>query len=73
MKCIKHKSVCLLFWFLLNILYLEVILYINRYITQLPLFIAILIFIGEILIEVAWFAVSIVISGAYEMFMINYN
>lgn len=59
----------LLFWFLLEILYLEVILYINPYITQLPLFIAILIFIGEILIEVAWFTVSIVISGAYNMFM----
>lgn len=56
-----------LFWFLLEILYLEVILYINPYITQLPLFIAILIFIGEILIEVAWFTVSI--SGAYNMFM----
>ena len=62
----KYK---LLFWFLLEILYLEAILYINPYITKLPLFIAILIFIGEILIEVAWFTVSIVISGVYNMFI----
>jgi hypothetical protein len=57
----------LLFWFLLDILYLEVIIYINPYIN--PPFIAIPILIGEILIEVAWFTVSIVISGAYNMFM----
>jgi hypothetical protein len=73
MKCTRHKSVCLLSWFLLGMLYLEVIIYINPYINPLPLFIAILILIGEILIGVAWFAVGIVISGVYEMFMINYH
>ena len=59
----------LLFWFLLDILYLEVIIYINPYIN--PPFIAIPILIGEILIEVAWFAVGIVISGAYNRFMVS--
>ena len=71
MEYTRHKLLSLLFWFLLDILYLEVIIYINPYIN--PPFIAIPILIGEILIEVAWFAVGIVISGAYDMFMVSYN
>ena len=67
----KYKLLSLLFWFLLDILYLEVIIYINPYINS-PL-IAIPILIGEILIEVAWFAVGIVISGAYNRFMVSYG
>jgi hypothetical protein len=71
MEYTRHKLLFLLFWFLLNILYLEVTIYINPYIN--PSFIAIPILIGEIIIEVAWFAVGIIISGAYDMFMVSYN
>lgn len=71
MEYTRHKLLCLLFWFLLDMLYLEAIIYINPYIH--PLFIAIPILIGEILIEVAWLAVGIVISGAYDMFMVSYG
>ena len=69
----KYKLLLNISWLLLNLLYLVVVLYLNQYIQGLPSLIEISILMGEIFIEAAWFGVSIVISGAYDMFMVSYG